>query len=597
MTRLRLRVAALILILLALLPFSKSLSPISRPFFLQSDRTTPSVSTATRRQRLSRAPPFIHRQTTTTGPLFYVDPTRASDTTIPPSSLSSLSEDAVSDNNVSRRTVEWMQTISQHDQYEEALSEILRDWKILPQKSAALALLFVSPPWAEDLDKITAKAQQMLGVDTQLITVVGGGIIGGGEELEDSTAYCMSFFGGVLPAESSISIASFLNGAETSRNSGYTISSKEKQNVNGCLVFADPYSTNVEQVLEDCSRPTSSQNDHSLDTTNSIVAGAVSVPSNKQQSTLAIGSHVLPPGSLICANFSGNLGLQVVVSQGCRPVGPTYRVTKVNGPAVLELDSMRAIDQLQETIERDCNAQDKDFIQTKGMTKGVLGGIYRKQDTIENEQTHSFDGSNKEFEIAEPDDFVVRQMTGFQPKSGGIVVCGRPQATPGDFFRFHVRSPSGALEDWKKIIQRAKTERLFLGRQAGKPIGALQFSCAARGEALFDKKNVDLLHVQDLIRRTVSDDENSRSRHVAPPVAGFFANAEISAVGNSIRMGANTDSISSQQKSFVHGYATVVAVICDYTRTNTEPCDESMAESFEIEAIGIMNSNTTDVWA
>jgi small ligand-binding sensory domain FIST len=444
----------------------------------------------------------------------------------------------------------------------------------------------------------------MLGPQTQLITVVGGGIVGGGEELEDSTVPCMSFFGGILPAESSIDIESFVNGQE-----GENGRACKAQNPNSYLVFADPYSTNVDKVLEECNRPskTTSHLNYESDSTisSSIVAGAVSVASHKQQATLAVGTNVLPPGSLIRASFFGNLGLQVVVSQGCRPVGPTYRVTRVNGPAVLELDSMRAIDQLQETIERDCNAQDKEYLQTKGMTRGVLGGIYREQDNTNDELSMSVPKDKATFvesRTKEPQHFVVRQMTGFQPKSGGIVICGRPQVKAGDFFRFHVRSPAGALEDWSKIMKRAKTERVFLGSRAGEPIGALQFSCAARGEALFEERNVDLHHVQDLIQKSTHEDEgySSKTQKMPPPVAGFFANAEISAVGNSIRMGASTDGISSQQKSFVHGYATVVAVLCDYSRAKTEQCDQSpypSAESSEIEAIGIMDSKSTSVWA
>ncbi|KAG7357090.1 FIST domain containing protein [Nitzschia inconspicua] len=304
---------------------------ISRPILL-SDRKTHSTkwrpssswqstivsSTSKRKSRYS---------------LYYIDP-RRSDATVSPSSSASNSH------------IEWIQAISQNDQYEEALSEVLKAWKATDNNMtrSSLALLFVSPPWADELDKITAKAQELLGSQTQLITVVGGGKVGGGDEFENPTIHCMSFFGGILPADSSVNIESFVNDAddypesENDCQKRKTISPHNSQSINSFLVFADPYSANVERILEECSCPSISQQDHSSHCASSIVAGAVTVASHKHQSTLAVGNQVLPPGSLIRARFSGNIGLQVVVSKGCRPVGPTYRVTKVSGPAVLELD-------------------------------------------------------------------------------------------------------------------------------------------------------------------------------------------------------------------------------------------------------------------
>ncbi|KAL3920466.1 MAG: hypothetical protein SGILL_003252 [Bacillariaceae sp.] len=482
-----------------------------------------------------------------------------------------------------------------------------------------MAFLFLSPAWAEDLEDISNSAQAILGDRTKLVAAVGGGVVGGGQEIEDPNIRSMSFFGGILPSDSSIVIESFVNGDDAASGKGTpNLSSSPENNcggtnqdVNSYLIFADPYSNKVETVLEDCSKSVTATASPPSSTSSSIVAGAVTVAAHKQQPTLAIGNQILPPGAMIRVGFSGNLGIQVVVSQGCRPVGPTYRVTSVSGSAISELDSTRAIDQLQMTIEDDCSAQDKEYVRTKGMTKGVLAGFYKQKDNIEKMDTQNAnpvvpDGPPEEIV---PGDFVIRQMSGFQPKSGGILLCGRPTVERGDFFRFHVRSPSSALEDWTKILERAKTERLFLGRQAGEPIGALQFSCAARGEALFEKPNVDLHHVHDLLRASVDSaakpgkNGEDQTNDCLPPVAGFFANAEISSLGNSIRMGASPDNISMQKKSFMHGYATVVAMLCDYSKINNPSAHSqpdgphSYAEASEIEALGIMDLNSTDVWA
>jgi small ligand-binding sensory domain FIST len=535
--------------------------------------------------------------------LFYIDPKVASESDV--TSAHSLS--------TASAAVSWLQSTSISDQnddspdYLEALQEVLQGWKSPSNHQQAMAFLFLSPAWADDLKEICCTAQSMLGDTelTQLVTVVGGGIVGGGQEVEDPARHSMSFFGGFLPANSTVDIERIFNNEDE-----VCASDASKDHVNSYLVFADPYSTKVESVLQHCNKETTSIPSITSPPacgSGNIVAGAVTVAAHKQQSTLAVGNRVLTPGALIRISFSGNLGVQVVVSQGCRPVGPTYRVTKINGPAILELDAMRAIDELQTTIDRDCTSEDKDYIQTKGMSRGILGGFYKEADSLED--AHREDSLDKSFQMkSEPEDFIIRQMTGFLPKSGGIILCGRPTVKEGDFFRFHVRSPSSALEDWRKILKRAKTERLFLGSQAGEPIGALQFSCAARGEALFEKPNVDLHHVQELVRASVDGelqryddyDDRANSCH-SPPVAGLFANAEISSLGNSIRMGASLDSLGTNQKSFLLGYATVVAMLCDYSEIQKHSRESgpypSSTEASEIEVLGIMNPNSTDVWA
>jgi small ligand-binding sensory domain FIST len=129
------------------------------------------------------------------------------------------------------------------------------------------------------------------------------------------------------------------------------------------------------------------------------------------------------------------------------------------------------------------------------------------------------------------------------------LVCG-PQIQEGDFFRFHVQSKEIALKDWQAVLKRAETERLFLGKQAGKALGAFQISCMGRGQSLFGIPNVDLRHVEQLLPPNT-------------PIAGLMANAEIGPVG--IRMGT-----SESSKSVLHGFASVVAMLCDFSDSPAE---------------------------
>jgi small ligand-binding sensory domain FIST len=419
------------------------------------------------------------------------------------------------------------QTISKSaGEYQSALDDLLGDWN--PPASPAFACLFVGPSFASHLESLVKSAQEKLGEQTQLLTVVGGGVIGGGQETENSCG--LSFLGGVLPEDSSVELFSVTDDDSNCNSEGSTImeesryrrsrdapSASKEHRKPSHLVFADPHCHEIHSVMEQ------------LD---GIVTGGISV-AKPSQSSLAIGTKVLPPGSLIGATFTGNVGLQVVVTQGCRPVGSIFRVTSVDGPAVHELDCERALDKLQGIMNEvmadgDPNVQSDDF----------LGGIHKDENGI-------FESANER----PPDDFILRQMTGFRPRSGSILVCG-PQIEEGDYFRFHLQSKEIALEDWRKTLERAGTERLFLGEKAGKALGALQISCMGRGESLFGIPNVDLRHVERLLPPNT-------------PIAGLMANAEIGPVG--IRMGT-----SETCRSVLHGFASVVAMLCDYSDMDVE---------------------------
>jgi small ligand-binding sensory domain FIST len=405
------------------------------------------------------------------------------------------------------------------EDFEMGLQELLRNWS--PPKSAAVGFLFVSPSFSSNLQALVKSAHERLGDHTQFLTVVGGGVVGDGEELEDACG--LSFLGGLLPEASSVELFYQTDGQKEKPPSFRTANKnnlihEEKAREPSHLVFADPHCREIRSLLQEME---------------GIIAGGISV-ADPSQSSLAIGMKVLPPGSLIGATFLGNIGLEVVVSQGCRAVGDTFRVTSVDGPCVHELDSQRAIDKLNEIMTQVMegggdvpNIKSHDF----------LGGIHTDDDADENRLE-----MNRHSQL--PRDFVLRKMTGFRPRSGSILICG-PQIETGDFFRFHVQSKEIALEDWRATLQQARTERLFLGEQAGRALGAFQISCMGRGKSLFGVSNVDLQHIEQLLPPNT-------------PVSGLMANAEIGPVG--IRLGANEIC-----RSVLHGFASVVAMLCDYT--------------------------------
>lgn len=619
--------------------------------------------------------------------LYYENDKEISSSSSSLSSLQTSRPSSTSSSSSKCRPVSWVQSVSLiENDCQSALNELLMQWNVDDRRQQqqhdngydcecnAVAFLFVSPPWADDLEEIANNAQTMVGTATQLISIVGSGVIGNDCEVEDSSKRVMSFFGFGLPPNSSVTVDEYTNKDSTTAITGKanteaksnlpffaTESPKENNKVKidsrptmdgmihrrsrqSHIIFADPYFRDIQDVLDKC------------DDVQSAVAGAVTVASHKNQSTIALGRKVLKVGSCVSVCLKGNLGLQVVVSTGCRPIGPTYRVTSVNGPAVEELDSVRAVDQLEAAIESSCNQEDQALIRSKGI-RGVLGGILQSdgsdlidddddedddeghdnnclekkdelQDDVgsslsENELDSKLGGSDQASKARKMEqiqdqqgqpmmeasrqqdrndnDFILRQVTGFQPRSGSILVCGRPQVQRGDFFRFHIRSALSARKDWEKVVSRAKAERLFLGpTKAGTILGALQFSCAARGVGLFSEQNVDLQYAHALLGTGTDYDSSSESSPTSTRmVAGMFTSAEIGPSSSSLSQSAN-DAADSQlpHKTFLHGFATVVALICDYSVENGAN-DDQMGDVRLNVMDGILQDvdYPTDAWA
>lgn len=431
-----------------------------------------------------------------------------------------------------------------------ALNELLTNARNLfqtNQDKKGIAFLFVGQSHTPFFPELIIRATHELGKQTQLVALVGGGVVGGGNEIDNTSLPAMSLLFGLLPSHSNINIFSFTE--ETSRsmeswkkelpsyNEGGGVASR----LPSYLVFADPFSP-IDKLLQCLD---SSAN-------GAVVAGGISVPITQNQGTVAMGGRVMPVGTAIVVAFSGNIGLQTVVAQGCRPVGPTFRVTLALANVMLKIDGKPPIQQIGEVVMKEADTEAKAIIQKGWLLGGVYPETMREEDPL-------LDG-----------DFLIRQIVGYNSADGSLVIGGTIQE--GDNFRFHIRSQKEATEDMKSMVARAKTERLFAGvGQAGKLLAAVQISCVARGQSLFDNPNADLQHIE-----TLFDESSFDTSSKATPIAGFFANGEIGPVGTRIGGFAEKNSNNNNALStHIHGFTAVVALLCDYSENSPALDDNS----------------------
>jgi small ligand-binding sensory domain FIST len=186
--------------------------------------------------------------------------------------------------------------------------------------------------------------------------------------------------------------------------------------------------------------------------------------------TGAVGALVDP------ATVSGT-----VVSQGCRPVGQAYVVTRATDNVIHDLAGVPALDRLRDIVSG-LGPEERELVQ-HGLHVG----------RVIDEQQDAFSRG----------DFLVRNVMGADPEAGDIAIGD--VAEVGATVQFQVRDAASADEDLRQL----------LAGQRGR--AALVFTCNGRGSHLFGEPDHDAALVHDQVA------------HGA--VAGMFCAGELGPVG------------------------------------------------------------------
>jgi small ligand-binding sensory domain FIST len=209
-------------------------------------------------------------------------------------------------------------------------------------------------------------------------------------------------------------------------------------------------------------------------------------------------------GGLVGVALSGSVSIETVISQGCRPIGDRYVVTKAERNLIHELGGAPALERLR-TLFASMSAEERRIAQ-----RAVHLGI------VIDEQRNRF----------ERGDFLVRNLIGADQSTGAVAVGDLVQE--GQTVQFHLRDAKSAHEDLNLRLD------AYRARHRKAPLGALLFSCCGRGEGLFGRPHHDV----SVLRERLGD----------IPIAGFFAQGEIGPIG-----GGN----------FLHGYTASVALFSE----------------------------------
>lgn len=196
------------------------------------------------------------------------------------------------------------------------------------------------------------------------------------------------------------------------------------------------------------------------------------------------------PSGVVGLALSGDVVLDPLVAQGCRPIGQPWTVTACRHNLLLELDGRPPVELLQELHE----------------------GLSGREQELFREALHLGIATSS---LGEPREFLIRNVLGADSQEGILAVGALLR--PGQTVQFHVRDAVAAAEDLEQHLSRfAAAER------PTRPAGALLFSCTGRGERLYGQPD---------------HDSQAFRRHLGPvPLGGFFCGGEIGPVGDTTHL-------------------------------------------------------------
>jgi len=363
-----------------------------------------------------------------------------------------------------------------------------------------LALLFVHPRLLDENPGWLESVRRGIGA-RHLVGCTGGGIIGGNRECEQEPA--VSLLAANLP---NVEIAPFhITQEELEESTGpafwhfqLEVTPTTEPNF---LMFLEPFSMQATELVAAFSEAYPDA---------PILGGLASGGRQAGECRLFLDDKILDTGAVGVA-LSGNLELRTVVSQGCRPIGQPFTITRADRNVIFELGGRPPLAVVKEMMEK-LPASDQNLAKSAMCLGRVI-----------NEYQEDFGQG----------DFLVRNLIGHDPNSGAMAV-GDVVRT-GQTVQFQVRDALTAAEDLQAMLRR---EQRFSARP---PVcGAMLVSCLGRGAGMYGEPDHDIKALQEILGPM--------------PVAGFFANGEIGPVS---------------RKPFIHGFTSVIGLFAERTVTET----------------------------
>lgn len=357
-----------------------------------------------------------------------------------------------------RRVSRYGAALSEHPDSASAVGEVIGEILEAVGPSPDLAVLFASAAHREAIGEMADAIHQVLA-PSALIGATAVSVIGGPLEVEERPA--VSLWAAAQCPVQPVRLEAVRS------HEGWAVGGMPADAEGTLLAVPDPFTFPSDALLNAGPAVT-------------VVGGLASAASRPGDNRLILNREVYDDGA-VAVLLDPGVEVRTVVSQGCRPIGQPFTVTKSEGNIVTEMGGRTAVDRLRETL-LGLDEDDRALV-AKGLHVGVV-----------------IDEHKSEFDRG---DFLIRGLIGADEQTGALAVGDAVEV--GTTVQFQVRDAATADEDLRELMADAS---------AG---SALVFTCNGRGTHLFDGPDHDAAVVHEALERA--------------PVAGMFCAGELGPIG------------------------------------------------------------------
>lgn len=390
--------------------------------------------------------------------------------------------------------MKWTTGLSRQHAFDDALKEATDMLDVSSIGEVNLALVFFTSHHAEHAKAVALQIARAFP-EAVCVGVHASGVVGAGEEAEDEPS--VSVAAACLPG---VEVTPLRFEADVHDRPDFDWAAHpglvdvEQPHF---LLFSDPSSFEIQALLDglDATFPCSEK-------FGGLFGGV------DAQHTMILEGHVYDSGAVGLA-LSGRLEVETMVAQACRPIGEPLIVTRHSQNIIHQVDRGNPMAVFRDIVGR-LDDDDRELAQ-HSMFVGI--GV---------------DNASGEYGRG---DFLVRDIVGFNPKTGDLAVAAPIEDL--QVIQFHLMDAATSAREFARVLDDYQDHH----SDQAVPAGALYFACADRGSQLYGHSN----HEADVIAGRVP----------GLAVGGCFCHGEIGRAG---------------AKTATHGYATAVTVFREPTR-------------------------------
>ncbi len=389
-------------------------------------------------------------------------------------------------------TMHWASASSDHPVFESAFEECMKKIRRELKTEPDLAVGFISQEHAASYSDFSKAVYKELRPGT-FLGCSAGGVIGGGREIEQKTG--LSLTAAILPGVAIYPFHienDFLPDMDARPKTWHDLVGVTPDQFPQFVLLADPFSIDVERFVQGM--------DYAF-LRSTKVGGMASAGRKPRENALYLNREIHKEG-LVGVALSGNIVLDSVVAQGCKPIGKPMLVTRSDGNVLFELDEEPPLKVLED-LYSELDPADQDLLRTSLFIGVAMDATH---------PTHA------------QGDFLIRNIVGADPERGIIAVSA--ELRQGQTVQFHLRDARTSAEDLDLLLSQYATKP---DKKNAK--GGLLFSCLGRGVYLYGKPD----HDTQMFQKKVGD----------LPLGGFFCNREVGPV---------------KSATYLHGYTSCFGI-------------------------------------